>query len=276
MQASERLAGRVALVTGASRGIGRALALALAGAGADVVVAAKTETPDPRLPGTILETARAIEALGRRALAVPVDLRDGAAAEALARRALEAFGRVDLLVNNAGAVHFGDIADWTLKRFDLVMSINARASFILCRELMPALRASDGGTVVMISPPVHAKAAPHKAPYLASKIAMTMIAHAIAVEEKDRGVSAFSLWPAAMIETAATIRHGLGEPAQWRKPEIVCDALLALLARPPAEVTGRAWTDEEALAASGVTDFSPWSCVPGTQPPPLSLQWVSE
>src|SRR5215510_8820173 len=118
MSVSARLDGHVALVTGASRGIGRAIALAAASAGADVVIAAKTETPDPRLPGTIHETAREVEALGRRALAVPVDLRDGAAAEALARRALETFGRVDLLVNNAGAVHWGSVADWTLKRFD--------------------------------------------------------------------------------------------------------------------------------------------------------------
>ena len=131
---------KVVLVTGSSRGIGRAIAVAFAGEGADVIVAAKTVEPDPRLPGTIHETAREIEARGRRALAVQVDLRKEDQVEALAAKALDTFGRVDILVNNAGAVHFGDVTHWTLKKFDLVMAVNVRASFLLSRAVLPGMQ----------------------------------------------------------------------------------------------------------------------------------------
>jgi citronellol/citronellal dehydrogenase len=190
-------------------------------------------------------------------------------------------------------VHFGDVADWTLKRFDLVMSVNVRATFVLTRALLPSMRerararaGAPAGTseasgpapaaVAMIAPPVHPGAAAHKAPYLASKAGMTMLALALAEEERERGIAAFSLWPATMIETAATIRHGLGERSQWRRPAIVADALLALCARPLAGSSGRAWTDEQVLLEEGVADLSVYDCVPGSEPPPLSLQWVSE
>ena len=265
---------KVVLVTGSSRGIGRAIALAFAREGANVIVAAKTTEPDPRIPGTIHETAREIEAIGRRALAVPVDLRREEQVDALVARALETFGRVDILVNNAGAVYFGEIPGWTLKRFDLVMSVNVRAAFLLSRALLPGMCERGGGTIVMISPPVRPAASAGKAPYLISKAGMTMLALALAEENAGRGISAFALWPVTAVETAATINFQMGDRTMWRKPEIVADALLALCARPAEDATGRAWLDEEVLREEGVTDFAHYRCDPDHEPPPLSIQMV--
>src|SRR2546426_173496 len=215
-----RFTDKVVLATGSSRGIGKAIALAFAREGAGVIVAAKTAEPDPRLPGTIHETAREIESLGARALAVAVDLRHAEQIDALVTRSIETFGRVDILVNNAGAVSFGDVTHWTVKKFDLVMAVNVRAAFLLSRALLPGMRERDSGTVAMISPPVHPAASPGKAPYLISKAGMTMLAMAIAGEEADPGIAAFALWPVTAIETAATINFQMGDPTMWRKTEI--------------------------------------------------------
>lgn len=269
-----RFKDKVVLVTGSSRGIGKEIALAFAREGADVVVAAKTADPDPRLPGTIHETAREVEAIGRRALAVQVDLRRDAEIEALISRSLEAFGRVDILVNNASALNHGDVTSWTPKRFDLVMAVNVRGSFLLARALLPGMRERGSGIVAMISPPVYPAAAAGKAPYIISKMGMTMLAMAIAQENADRGLSSFALWPVAAVETAATINFGLGDRTMWRRPAIVADALLALCARPPDRSRGRAWLDEEVLREEGVTDFTPYRCDPDHEPPPLSMQWI--
>src|SRR5438093_3078489 len=271
---TSRFHDKVVLVTGSSRGIGKAIALAFAREGAGVIVAAKTAEPDPRLPGTIHETAREIESLGGRALAVAVDLRNAEQINALVARSIETFGRVDILVNNAGAVSFGDVTHWTLKKFDLVMAVNVRAAFLLSRALLSGMRERRSGTVAMISPPVHPAASPGEAPYLISKAGMTMLAMAVAGEEADRGIAAFALWPVTAIETAATINFQMGDPTMWRKPEIASDALLALLARPVERSTGRAWLDEQVLREEGVTDFSPYRCDPASEPPPLSIQIV--
>jgi citronellol/citronellal dehydrogenase len=269
-----RFQDKVVLVTGASRGIGRACAVAFAKEGADVVIAAKTTEPDPRIPGTIHETAREVEALGRRALAFPVDLRKDAEVEALAAAAIARFGRVDILVCNAGAVHFANVADWTVKKFDLVMSVNVRGAFLLTRALLPGMIGRKSGTIAMISPPVHPEASAGKAPYLISKAGMTMLAHAIAQEYGKEGIASFALWPVAAVETAATINFGMGDRTMWRTPAIVSDALLALCARPRERSTGRAWTDEEVLREEGVADFASYRCDPDHEPPPLSLMMV--
>ena len=129
-----KFAGRVAMVTGASRGVGKALALRLAAEGCDVVVAAKTVAPDPKLPGTIHETAREIEALGRRALAAELDVRDDAAVERVVKQALERFGQIDFLVNNAGALYWRSVAETEMKRFDLVLGVHLRGTFLCMTE----------------------------------------------------------------------------------------------------------------------------------------------
>jgi citronellol/citronellal dehydrogenase len=263
-----RLGNRVVFITGASRGIGRACALACAREGADVVVAAKTEVADnPRLPGTIHEVAREVEALGRRALPIKLDVRDDAACERAVEAAVERFGRVDALVNNAGALWLADVVETPVKRFDLVMGVNVRAAFVLSRAVLPHMIKRRWGHIVMMSPPVDAAACAHHGAYAVSKLGMTMIAHAIAEEVRDHNVTAHALWPATAVESQATINFGMGGPEIWRKADVLADAVVALIAKEPSARPGRAWIDEEVLRAEGVTDFSRYQCVPGCEPP---------
>jgi citronellol/citronellal dehydrogenase len=268
-----RFPDRVAFVTGASRGVGKALALRLAAEGCDVVVAAKTVAPNPNLPGTIHETAREIEALGRRALAVEMDVRDDVAVERAAKQALEKFGHVDFLVNNAGALYWRSVAETEMKRFDLVMGVNARGAFACTRHLLPAMLARGFGHILMLSPPVDPRAGAGKVAYALSKFGMTLIAQGVAEEVRGRGVAANALWPATMIESQATIRWGLGDKSMWRTPEIVADAMVAIFAKPPDALTGQALIDEDFLRAEGVTDFARYRCDPQREPPRIGFDF---
>jgi citronellol/citronellal dehydrogenase len=260
------LAGRAALVTGASRGIGRACALALARCGADLAIAAKSERGRERLPGSIHETADAVRALRRRALAVRTDVRDPAQIEAAIAAAVAEFGRLDLLVNNAGALHWRPIPETPPKRFDLVHEVNVRAAYCATHFALPHLLRSGGGAVVQMSPPLDLRFLGGKVAYGVSKLGMSLLAIGLAQECGAAGLRSFALWPATAIETAATVNFGLGGPEQWRKPEIVADALLAALAAPHERVQGRCLIEEEILAAAGVTDFDRYLCVPGGKP----------
>ncbi len=272
-----RLQDRVVFITGASRGIGRAVALACAREGADVVIAAKTEVPDnPRLPGTIHDVAREVEALGRRALPLRLDVRDDAACEAAVARAAEHFGRIDALVNNAGALWWADVTETPVKKFDLIMNINVRAAFVLSRAALPHMIARKYGHIVMMSPPFPDDAGDpniyaHHGAYAVSKFGMTMIAHAIAAEHAEHNITANALWPATAVESYATLNFGLGGPEIWRKADILADATVALLAREPSARRGRGWIDEDLLREEGVTDFSKYQCVPGVEPPQMSF-----
>ena len=268
-----RFADRVAFVTGASRGVGKVLALRLAAEGCDVVVAAKTSVPNPKLPGTIHETAREIEALGRRALAVELDVRDDVAVEGAVKQALDRFGRVDFLVNNAGALYWRAAAETEMKRFDLVMGVNTRGAFACTRHLLPAMIAQKFGHILMLSPPVDVKAATGKVAYAISKFGMTLIAHGVADEVREHNVAANALWPATLLESQATIRWGLGDRSMWRKPEIVADAMVALFAKEPRSLTGQALIDEDFLRAEGVTDFARYRCDPDTEPPRVGFDF---
>lgn len=270
-----RLAGQVAIVTGSSRGVGRAVALALAREGCDLVVAAKTDAPHPKLPGTIHATAEEIRALGRKAVAVPCNVREFADVERMKDAALEAFGRIDILVNNAGAIHWAPVADWAPGKFDLVMDVNVRGAFLCSRAVIPHMRARKHGHIVMMSPLVSTTKVAGKAPYFVSKMGMTMLAHAIAAEEAEHGIAANALWPVTMIESEATRHFALGEREQWRTAEILADATVEICAAPPAELTGRALYDEEVLRERrGVADFSRYAVVPGTHPPPVCREMV--
>jgi citronellol/citronellal dehydrogenase len=264
---------RVAFVTGASRGVGKALALRLATEGCDVVVAAKTTAPNPNLPGTIHETAREIEALGRQVLAVEMDVRDDAAVERAAQQALERFGHVDFLVNNAGALYWRSVAETEMKRFDLVMAVNARGAFACTRHLLPAMLARGFGHILMLSPPVEPLAGAGKVAYALSKFGMTLVAQGVAEEVRGRGVAANALWPATMIESQATIRWGLGDRSMWRTPEIVADAMVAIFSKPPDTFTGQALIDEDFLRSEGVTDFARYRCDPDREPPRVGFDF---
>lgn len=265
------LTDKVVLITGASRGIGASCALALARAGAHVALASKTVDPHPRLPGTLGDVAAQVEALGRQALILQTDVRDEAQVEAMVAATVARFGRLDALVNNAGAIYLAPVAEWPTKRFDLVVGVNVRAAFLASRAAIPHLR-ERGGHILMMSPPVNAKAAPGKAPYLTSKIGMTLLAAAIDAEEPD--IAAHALWPVTAIQTAATEVFGLGSPEEWRTPEILADATVSLLRRDPRTCSFRAWLDEDVLAEDGITDLSRYNVVPGTSPGPLSVALV--
>jgi citronellol/citronellal dehydrogenase len=263
-----RLADRVVFITGASRGIGRAVALACAKEGADVAIAAKSDVEtNPKLPGTIHSVAKEVEALGRKALPLKLDVRDADACEAAAKQAIEHFGRVDALVNNAGALWWADVADTPVKKFDLIMGINVRASFVLAHALLPHMIQRKYGHVVMMSPPVYPDEVAGHAAYSVSKFGMTLIARGIADEYEEHNVTADALWPATAVESYATINFGLGGPEMWRKPDILADATVELLSKEPRERKGKAWIDEDLLRSVGVTDFSKYQCVPGVEPP---------
>jgi len=250
------LSGRVAVVTGASRGIGKALALRLAREGADVVVAAKSTESTERLPGSIYETAAEVEALGRRALAVPTDVRDEEAVRALIERAVGDLGRVDLLINNAGALWWQTVTDTPPKRFDLMMGVNMRAAYLTAHYALPHMRRQRWGHIMNMCPAITTDPSPGKVCYMISKMGMARLAIGIAAEYRDDGIAANALWPRTIIESQASINWGMADRSQWRTPEIVCDAALAVFAQEPPSYSGRQVLDEDALRElAGVTDF---------------------
>ena len=255
------LHGRVAVVTGASRGIGRALAIRLAAEGADVAVAAKSEQSTERLPGSIHETADAIRALGRRAIAVPTDVRDEEAIRGLVERTLAELGRLDILVNNAGAIWTQPILQTPPKRFDLMMGVNARAAYIACYYALPHMVRQRWGHVLNMCPALTTQASPAKVAYMVSKMGMARVALGVAAEHQADNVAGNTLWPRTIIETQASINWKMADRSQWRTPEIVCDASLAIFAQEPRACTGRQWIDEQALSElAGITDFDRYWC----------------
>lgn len=270
-----RLKDQVAVVTGSSRGVGRAVALALAREGCHIVVAAKTDEAHPRLPGTIHQTAAEVRALGRRALPVKCNVREFADVERLFAATVEEFGRVDILINNAGAIHWAPVAEWPAGRFDLVMEVNVRGAFLCSRAAIPHMREKKHGRIVMMSPPVNVAKVAGKGPYLISKMGMTMLAHAIAGEEREHGIAAAALWPVTMIESEATRFFQMGAPEEWRRAEILADATVEICCAEASRVSGRALYDEEVLREfRSTTDFAAYSVVPGASPAPVCREMV--
>ena len=266
----QSLQGKVAIVTGSTRGIGRSISHGLAKAGCGVVVVGKSTDSTEKLPGSIFTVAAEVESLGAKALPVQVDVRDADQIEGMAARTLERFGRIDLLVNNAGALHWTGILDTPPKRFDLVMDVNVRGAFLSCRAVLPAMIRQGGGHIINMSPPLDLSILPGRVAYGISKLGMTLLSLGLAEEVKEHNVAVNSLWPVTIIESQASINHGLGTPSMWRKPDILTDCVLRLARKEPSEVTGQALLDEDFLRAEGVTDFSGYACVPGTNPPRLA------
>lgn len=255
------LAGRVAVVTGASRGIGKALALRLAQEGADVVVAAKSEQSTDKLPGSIHETADAISALGRRALAVHTDVRDEDAIRNMVERTISEFGRLDILVNNAGAIWTQPILQTPPKRFDLMMGINARAAYIACYYALPHMVKQQWGHVLNMCPRLTLDPSPGRVAYMISKLGMARLAIGLAAEHKKDNIAGNALWPRTIIESQASINWKMSDRSQWRTPEILCDASLAIFAQEPRTSTGREWIDEDVLnELAGITNFDHYWC----------------
>ncbi|HTX39400.1 MAG TPA: SDR family oxidoreductase [Bryobacteraceae bacterium] len=255
------LAGRVAVVTGASRGIGRDLAIRLAREGADVAVAAKSEHSTERLPGSIHETAEAIRGMGRRALAVPTDVREEDAIRNLMERTIAEFGRLDILVNNAGAIWTQPILQTPPKRFDLMMGVNARAAYVACYYALPQMVKQQWGHILNMCPLLTGEASPGKVAYMISKLGMARVALGVAAEHARDNIAGNTLWPRTIIETQASIHWKMADRSQWRTTEIVCDAAMAIFAQEPRSATGRQWIDEEALTVlAGITNFDRYWC----------------
>ncbi|HUP18957.1 MAG TPA: NAD(P)-dependent oxidoreductase [Gemmatimonadota bacterium] len=263
------LAGRTVFVTGGSRGIGRAIALRAAADGAAVVVAAKSDEPHPELPGTIHTVAAEVEAAGGRALPVRVDVRSEEQVDAAVASAVEAFGGIDALVVNAGAIHLAGTLDTPMKRYDLMQAVNARAAFLCSRACIPWLERSDNPHILTLSPPLRMEPrffAPHLA-YTISKYGMSMCVLGLAEELRERGIAVNALWPRTVIATAALRGlRGRVRPAQCRTPDVVAEAAWHLLTRDSRSTTGRFFLDEEVLAEAGVTDLSGYALDPGTEP----------
>ncbi len=251
------LRGRTLFITGASRGIGLAIALKAAGESANIVVAAKTDAPHPKLEGTIHTAAAAIEAAGGKALPLVVDVRDENSVAAAIDAAVARFGGIDILVNNASAIHLSTMADTPMKRFDLMHQINVRGTFLVSKLALPHLERAERPHVLMLSPPLDMKEkwfAPHTA-YTMSKFGMSMVALGLAGETRGR-IAVNALWPRTTIATAA-IRNILGGEALMRRsrqPAILADAALAIF-RKPVDFSGHFLIDDTFLAQEGVSDF---------------------
>lgn len=254
------LKGRTIVMSGGSRGIGLAILTAAAREGANSVFLAKTDTPDPRLPGTVHTALAAIEAVGGSAVAVVGDVREEADVERAVATAVDRFGGIDICVNNASALDVRGTEELTLKRFDLMQAINSRGTFLLTRACLPQLKRSDQAHILTLSPPLNL--APrwlgaHPA-YTLSKYGMTLLTLGWAAEFAQHEVAANCLWPQTMIATAAVANVLGGENAvsRARDPEIMADAAVAVLSRSPQEQTGQTLVDAEVLADAGIMDLT--------------------
>ncbi|MBA3407205.1 MAG: NAD(P)-dependent oxidoreductase [Solirubrobacterales bacterium] len=250
---------RVVVMSGGSRGIGLAIGVALARAGARIALMAKTDQPHPKLPGTVHTAAEEIEAAGGEALAVVGDVRDDAQVSAFVAAAAERWGRVDVVVNNASAINLSPIGALEPKRYDLMLDINTRGTYLLTRAALPHLRRSDHAHVLTLSPPLSAdpRWLRGHAAYTVSKLGMSMITLGVAHDEREHGVGANCLWPRTLIATAAVQNLLGGEEAMAmsRTPAIVADAARVILERDPRAATGNAYIDDEVLAEAGITDL---------------------
>uniref|UniRef100_A0A182PLF1 Hydroxysteroid dehydrogenase-like protein 2 n=1 Tax=Anopheles epiroticus TaxID=199890 RepID=A0A182PLF1_9DIPT len=260
-----KLAGRTLFITGASRGIGKAIALRAAQDGANVVVAAKTADPHPKLPGTIYTAAKEIEAVGGKALPCVVDVRDEAAVRTAVQNAVAKFGGIDIVVNNASAISLTPTEQTEMKRFDLMHQINTRGTFLVSKECIPYLRKSNHAHILNISPPLNM--APHwfsnHVAYTMAKYGMSMCVLGMAKELESANIAVNALWPRTAIHTAAMEMLTGKESDQFsRKPEIMADAAYAILSKEPRLVTGKFLIDDEVLKAEGITDMKQYACVP--------------
>ena len=255
----QTLRGRTVFITGASRGIGKAIALRAARDGANVVVASKTTAPHPKLPGTIYTAAEEIEAAGGHALAVPTDIRDEADVDRAVQQAVETFGGIDILVNNASAISLTGTVDTPMKRFDLMHQVNTRGTFLCTQKCVPYLHRSVNPHVLNISPPLNLDRrwfAPHLA-YTIAKYGMSLCVLGMAEEFRADGIACNALWPRTAIATAAIAYIAGLERLRWtRQPDIMADAAHAILTREARACTGNFFIDDEVLREAGVTDFS--------------------
>jgi citronellol/citronellal dehydrogenase len=260
------LRGKTVFITGASRGIGKAIGIAAAREGANVVVAAKSSVPNPKLPGTIHSAAEEIAAAGGAALAVACDIREDAEIAAAVKAAVDRFGGIDVLVNNASAIHLAGTVETPMKRYDLMHQVNARGTFACSQACIPLLEKSANPHILNLSPPLSMNPrwfAPHVA-YTMAKYGMSLCVLGMAEELRARGIAVNALWPRTVIATAALNLLGGEETANHgRTPEIVADAAVAILKRDSRSCTGNFFLDEDVLREEGVTELGKYAVKPG-------------
>lgn len=260
------LRGKTLFITGASRGIGKAIALRAARDGANIVVAAKTAEPDPRLPGTIYSAADEIVSAGGQALPLVLDVRDEVAVRETVEKAAQHFGGIDILVNNASAINLTRVADTPAKRYDLMMDINVRGTFMCAQACAPHLAKAANPHILVLSPPISLdpKWFAHHAAYTTSKYAMSLMAFGLAAELRHQGIAVNALWPRTLIATSALKIAGSQLGTLGRKPEIMADAAWQVLVKDSRSVSGQFFIDETVLREAGVTDFDSYLVSPGS------------
>jgi len=260
------LKNKTLFITGASRGIGLAIAVRAARDGANIVIAAKTTEPNLKLPGTIYTAASAIEAAGGKALPLAVDIRFEDQVKDAVDQAVANFGGIDILVNNASAISLTSTAETSMKRFDLMMGVNVRGTYLCSQACLPHLAKAANPHILTLAPPFDMRAkwfAPHVA-YTIAKYGMSMCVLGMSEEFRQFGIAVNALWPRTVIATAALQMIPGIEPEHGRKPEIVADAAAYILTQNSRAITGRFFTDEEALALVGITDLSGYAVAPGS------------
>jgi citronellol/citronellal dehydrogenase len=261
------LRGKTIFITGASRGIGKAIALRAARDGANIAIAAKTAEPHPKLPGTIYTAAEEVEKAGGRALPLICDIRDEEQVKAAIQKTVDTFGGIDIVVNNASAISLTDTEHTPVKRYDLMHGVNSRATWMVSKYAIPHLKKSSNPHILNIAPPLDMSPkwfAPHVANAIA-KIGMSLCVLGMAGELREAGIAVNALWPLTAIDTEA-LRMIEGADGRFgRKPEIMADAAHAILIRPSRQFTGNFYIDEIVLRELGVTDFDKYAVVPGTK-----------
>src|SRR6056297_213826 len=270
--ATPDLSGSTAFITGTTRGIGKRIALALADHGCNVVSTGKTtDADDSELEGSIEQTAREVRERGPEALALELDLRDEDRVEAVVEEAIDRFGEIDVVINNASAIQLANVADLPADRFDLLTDVNVRGTHLVAHAFADHLADLDEAWLLTNAPPVTTDRSPGKAPYAWSKLGMSFVTLSLAEELASDDVGCNTFWPVTTIDTRATRYFGLGTEDDWRTPEIVSDAVLEVLARDPSECTGNSFYDEDLLREADVTDFSAYNLTDG-DPAPMSAR----
>jgi len=258
------LRGKTLFITGASRGIGLAIALRAARDGANVVIAAKSDVPNPKLPGTIHSAAAAVDAAGGKGLAIKCDIREEDEVRAAVETTVARFGGIDVLVNNASAIWLRGALDTPMKRFDLMSEVNSRGTFLCAQVCLPHLLKAANPHILTLAPPPSLDPkwwAPHTG-YTLAKMGMSFVTLGLAAEFAKQGIAINALWPRTLIATDALNMIPGVDAGNGRKPVIMADAAHAILTRPAREATGQFFIDDEVLRAAGVSDFSTYTVDP--------------
>ena len=263
------LKGKTLFITGASRGIGKAIALRAAKDGANIAVVAKTKKPHPKLPGTVYTAVEDIESAGGNAIPCITDIRFEDQVQAAIDATVDKFGGIDILVNNASAINLSPTLEIEMKRYDLMFSVNVRGTFLCSKLCIPHLKKAENPHILNLSPPLNLdpKWFKNNLAYTIAKYGMSMCVLGMAEEFRKEGIAVNALWPKTSIATAAVRNLLGGESAvkHSRKPEIVADAAYLILTKPSRDCTGNFFIDEEILSEHGITDLKKYSVDPNSE-----------